>query len=105
MSQLTEVMRQKEDEKFIEINNFTDIKFNYKNDKQKLKHCTNQDILNQFILNQFMLRYSNFELSFKLRWCCVVRLIWIKNSSEHRMVWTANLLHTKLLPNPLGHKT
>ena len=32
------------------------------------------------------------------------RFIWITNSSDHRRVWTANLLHTKSLPNPLGHK-
>ena len=28
------------------------------------------------------------------------RFIWITNSSHHRRVWTANLLHTKSLPNP-----
>ena len=32
------------------------------------------------------------------------RFIRITNSSDHRRIWTANLLHTKLLPNPLGHK-
>ena len=32
------------------------------------------------------------------------RFIWITNSSDWRRVWTANLLHTKKLPNPLGHK-
>ena len=30
------------------------------------------------------------------------RFIWITNSSDHRRVWTTNLLHTKWLPNPLG---
>ena len=29
----------------------------------------------------------------------------ITNSSDHMRVWTANLLHTKSLPNPLGHKS
>ena len=33
------------------------------------------------------------------------RFIWITYSSDHRRVWTANLLHIKYLPNPLGHKT
>ena len=32
------------------------------------------------------------------------RFIWITNSSDHGRVWTANLLHTKSLPNPLGHR-
>ena len=32
------------------------------------------------------------------------KFIWITNSSDHRRVWTANLLQTKSLPNPLGHK-
>ena len=32
------------------------------------------------------------------------RFIWITNSSDHRRVCTANLLHTKSLPNLLGHK-
>ena len=31
------------------------------------------------------------------------RLIWITNSRDRRRVWTVNLLHTKYLPNPLGH--
>ena len=29
------------------------------------------------------------------------RSIWITNSSDHKRVWTGNLLHTKLLSNPL----
>ena len=29
------------------------------------------------------------------------RFIWIRNSSDHRKVWIANLLHTKSLPNLL----
>ena len=32
------------------------------------------------------------------------RFTWITNSSDHRRVWNVNLLHTKQLPNPLGHK-
>ena len=32
------------------------------------------------------------------------RFIWITNSSDHRRIWTANLLHTRELSNPLGHK-
>ena len=31
------------------------------------------------------------------------RFIRITNSSDHSRVWTANLLHKKYLPNPLGH--
>ena len=33
------------------------------------------------------------------------RFIWVINSSDHRRVSAANLLHTKYLPIPLGHKT
>ena len=33
-----------------------------------------------------------------------LRFIWITNSSDHRRVLTANLLHTKQLPNLLDHK-
>ena len=32
------------------------------------------------------------------------RFTWITNSNFHRRVWTANLSHTKSLPNPPGHK-
>ena len=32
------------------------------------------------------------------------RFIWITNSSDHRRVWTANILYTESLPNPLGNK-
>ena len=32
------------------------------------------------------------------------RFIWITNPSDHRRVWTENLLHTNSVPNPLGHK-
>ena len=32
------------------------------------------------------------------------RFIWITNSSDYRRVWATNLLHTKSLRNPLGHK-
>ena len=32
------------------------------------------------------------------------RFFWILNYSDHRSVWTVNLLHTKSLHNPLDHK-
>ena len=32
------------------------------------------------------------------------RFIWITNSSNHRIVWPANLLYKKKLASPLGHK-
>ena len=32
------------------------------------------------------------------------RFIWVTNSSDHRRVWTANLLHTKYLLDPVGYE-
>ena len=41
------------------------------------------------------LRYFNFEPNFKLRWCRTRDLFCITNSSNHRTVWTADILLTK----------
>ena len=48
---------------------------------------------------------ENFEilqLQAKLHTVMVLwsRFVWITNSSHHRRVWTANILHTKKLPTP-----
>ena len=56
--------------------------------------------------NWLLIYFSNCALWKWYFYCnglCSI-FIWITNSYDHRRVWTANLLHTKLLPNPLGLK-
>ena len=46
---------------------------------------------------------SKFEPSLKVRWFRAQDLLWITTPSDHRRLWTANLLHTMQLSNPIGH--
>ena len=64
-----------------------------KEQKNKQEHH-----LQQNFQDNFKILKSNFESAIVL--CS--RFIWITNSSDHRRVWTASLLHTKQLPKPLG---
>ena len=67
------------------------------------KSLDNSDTFDMFNNNT----YTNFKTAYTHVNSVMVscsRIIWITNSSNHRRVWTVDLLHTEKLPNPQGHK-
>ena len=66
-----------------------------------VEECSENIYENKMIYNGEILQLgAKFQTAMVLR----LRFIWITNSSDHRRVSTANLLHRKQLPNPLGHQ-
>ena len=64
------------------------------------KNSYTLNIFNNNIYTNFKTAYTHVNSAMVL--CSII--IWVTNSSDYRRVWTANLLHTKQLPNPVGHK-
>ena len=60
------------------------------------------DSLKKNLANETLVKMMNnaFYFTLKSAMLSCPRFIWITNSSDHRRVWTENLLHTKYLPKP-----
>ena len=55
-----------------------------------------------FSKNQLNVEILQLRAKFQTAMVSCSRFILITNCSDHRRVWSANLLNTKYLPNPLG---
>ena len=84
---LLDITKKLVDFKGIYINNIYFVKIDSKN------------TLSTYNITCLLARLNEF-VSLKFR--CYRDLLWTTNSSNHRKDWTANLLHTMLLLNPLN---
>ena len=70
--------------------------------KKDINYFLNQ--FNSFDKNLKFVEILQLRAKFETAMVSCSRFIRITNFSDHKRVLTANLLHTKSLPNPLGHQ-
>ena len=70
----------------------------------RTKHINHNKPTNTFCI-ETDIEILQLRVKFQTVMVSYSRFIWITNSSYHRRVSFANLLHIKYLLNPIGHKT